>query len=211
MILAVKNLLKQRPILAALPVTLLLLGLWMLWSWWHSPGRVAKSFVAAVSQKDTVAMIALADPSEVKCLGMTPENVRVLLDDAVRSPSGVRLLYLHEENDSHGRVLYDAIIADGSGRALPNVRPHKPGMNGAVAHAVVSVYRSEGHWRVNLSDFIGIIARLRYPDNYQTLFVRHGLPDAYLDQAGSYWMSWEGQKISPEFVRPPSGSSSHEN
>ncbi len=208
---ALKNLLKQRPALAAIPVTLFLLGLWAIWSWWHSPGRVANAFIAAVEQKDTGAMIALADPSEVKYLGMTPENVSALLDDAVRSPNGVRVLNVHEEDDKHGRVLYDAIIADGLGHALPNVRPHQPGMNMTVAHAVVSVYRSDGRWCVNLSDFIGIVARLRYPDNYRTLFVRHGLPDAYLDQAGSYWMSWEGRKVDPEFMRTPSGSAPNRN
>lgn len=205
MISTLGDLLRKRPALAALPATALLLGLWLLWGWWNSPGRAATAFMAAVERQDTSAMVAMADPSEVKYLGLTPKNVRVLLDDAARSPSGLRFLNTDKIDDRHGRVLYGAILADGLGHALPNVRPHKPGMEGPIANTVVSVYRSGGRWRVNLSSFIGMVARFRYPDNFRTLFVHHGLPDAYLDDADSYWMSWEGRKVDPETLRPSGG------
>ncbi len=204
---ALRNLLRQRPALAALPVAVLLLGLWTLWAWWHSPDRAAAAFAAAVARGDTSAMIALADPSEVKYLGLTPANVRDLLTDADRSPDGLRLLNLHEIDDGHGRVLYEAILSDSTGRALPNVRSHQPGMQHSVANGIISAYRSNGRWCINLSDFLGGIARSRYPGEYQNLFVRHGLPDALLDQADGYWLSWEGERVDPETLHPTDGNS----
>lgn len=206
MMSTLKNLLRQRPALAALPIAVLLLGFWALWAWWHSPGRAVAAFAAAVERGDTGAMIAMADPSEVKYLGLTPTSVREVLEDAARSPGGIRLLNLHEIADDHGRVLYDSILADSNGRALPNVRSHQPGMQGSVADGIISAYRSDGRWCVNLSGFLDMTARVRYPGNFRTLFVRHGLPDAYLDQADSYWMSWEGRKIDPETLRPSNGN-----
>lgn len=150
-------------------------------------------------------MIAMADPSEVKYLGLKPGNVRDLLEDSARSSGGLRLMNLHEIDDGLGRVLYQAILTNFTGRALPNVRSHQPGMQHSVANGVVSAYRVDGHWCVNLSDFLGGVARSRYPGDYHTLFVRHGLPDAVLDQADGYWLSWEGVRVDPETLRPSSG------
>lgn len=206
MMSALKNLLRQRPALAALPAAALLLGLWAFWGWWHSPGRAAAAFAAAVERRDTNAMIAMADPSEVKYLGLTPANVRLLLDDAARSPGGLHLLNLHEIDDGHGRVLYESVFADSTGRALPNVRSHQPGNQHSVASGTLSAYRVDGRWRLNLSDFLRGVALSRYPGEYHTLFVRHGLPDALLDQADGYWLSWEGVRVDPETLHPSSGS-----
>jgi hypothetical protein len=152
---------------------------------WTSPERRIEQFVAAAARDDPAAMLALADPAEVKRLGLTPAKLRSMLMDAAGSTTPVRLGTPRPEplNPRQSRFNRWANVAIQDPYGVPAR---------GIGSPTIQAYTTDSGWRIGISNFLyGVdVARNGMAGRklrYAALCVRHGVAAELLWTDNAQW------------------------
>lgn len=152
---------RARRVLLLLGLGIALAATFFLYGWWVSPEHRLQQFVSAGRRGDTAAMLSLADPKEVKRLGLTPEKFAAMLAEAARAPRGVLLGKIRwEPLDKETKRYFHLVsvpLLGRDGAPLPDTK-------GKPAELAVEAYNTDRGWKVSASKFL-----------YMTLIARHGM------------------------------------
>ena len=173
----------------------LLVILYALRAWWLSPEHRIHQFVTAGHRGHLAGMLSLADPEEVKRLGLTDDKFAAMLAEAAMAPVGVSLgERLRWEDVGEPQNLYNrwawVSLRDRRGAPLLDTR-------GGPAELSVIAYNCDAGWRISPSKFLYTVLATRQgmelrKERYAALCLRDGVPPEF------YWPEkGEWERVSP--------------
>lgn len=170
----------------ALTVSLLLLR-----AWWVSPEHRIAQFAGALTHGNSAALLSLCDEAEVKRLGLTPDTLGAVLNDALHSSGGVRLTQWEAEIFNESQMRFNramhATLTDDKGNTLNDA-------DGKAAVVYIIAYNTRQGWKIALSKFLHTVALARLPgaNRYAPLCQRHQMPLEILDPGSGEWKPYHG-------------------
>lgn len=163
-----------------------LIILYIFWSWWISPEHKISQFKAAFNRDSLNTMLSLASSEEVAHLGLTPVKLNGIVNDAAQSPRGIHLAHLSavQTNEAQHRY-YRAFLCDLTDRqGQPLMSP-----DGQKAQVYLIAYNSTTGWHIALSKFLIGMSRARGLGRYPDICRRNSVPVEIFEPANASWQA----------------------
>jgi hypothetical protein len=179
--------LRRRIALATGVAGILVVGLIYLHAWLISPDHIASLFFGAIERRDYQGILDLADPDEVKHLGLTAPKLGEMISECAATDGPIRMAHvspvlLNERQTQFNRD-YQYRLLDRSGKPLSDENGD-PGCD-------VVLFNTDSGWKVGVSELLRALVFVRKHVSHTSLagvLRRHGCPTERLEPMTNTWV-----------------------